>query len=236
MITCVTCERAQPDTEFIRERGYNTAPTKTCRTCRELGKRRYQDQKAHLFDTGEITSECHHCGDEYTYVKTTGKRRMYCSFNCKFAAGTKRRKEKPARQCACGSSEVSPNAPKPVCSDCRKDKRDLEKRRAYNRARRLRMYGLSQPEFDELLTLQRGRCGICATDEPGTKGWFVDHDHGCCSGVGSCGNCVRGILCQDCNFLLGNAKDSVDVLDRARKYLVANSQFKLKLQVVRPDG
>jgi hypothetical protein len=53
------------------------------------------------------------------------------------------------------------------------------------------------------------------------------------AGIGSCGNCIRGLLCQDCNFILGLAKDSTDRLLAAAKYLDVNSQFKIPLELVR---
>lgn len=174
----------------------------------------------------DIRSACQHCGGEFTYVYTTGGRRKYCSERCKAnAAEEMRMANKPVRRCACGSTEVG-KTNKPVCPDCRKDGRD---RQGYNRTRRLALYGLSQDRLDELLTLQRGRCAICATEEPGPRGWHIDHDHACCPGIGSCGNCVRGLLCHCCNLMLGNAKDSVDRLEQAKKYLLANSQFALRV-------
>lgn len=163
---------------------------------------------------------CAHCDAPFTYEWRTGQRRKYCSERCKANAGAAlKAARKPERRCACGSTEVGPTN-KPVCPDCRKDGRD---RQGYNRTRRLALYGLTAERFDELLALQRGRCAVCTTTEPGSRGWFIDHDHACCPGIGSCGDCVRGLVCHDCNIMLGNAKDDIAILERAIKYLQVNS-------------
>ncbi|OCB56122.1 hypothetical protein A5722_14585 [Mycobacterium vulneris] len=117
-----------------------------------------------------------------------------------------------------------------MCVDCKPDRRD---RSGYGRERKLKLYNLTQAQFDELLILQRGACGICATEEPGPRGWFIDHDHACCPGIGSCGECVRGLLCQECNLLLGHARDSVDRLENAKKYLIANASRQRHLKAVK---
>lgn len=61
-------------------------------------------------------------------------------------------------------------------------------------------YGITLEDFNTLLTRQDGRCAICQTDDPGGKGVFhVDHDHACCPGQRTCGQCLRGLLCFSCN-------------------------------------
>jgi len=79
-------------------------------------------------------------------------------------------------------------------------------------------YGVSVEEYNELLKKQGGVCAIC--NEVPLKGKFhIDHDHQCCAGVGSCGKCIRGLLCNRCNWMLGNSGDSVLRLKNGIKYL-----------------
>ena len=62
-------------------------------------------------------------------------------------------------------------------------------------------YNMSPEEYVELLEKQNGVCAICKTDESGhnmTEHLLVDHDH--ITGK------VRGLLCCNCNWLLGKAK------------------------------
>jgi hypothetical protein len=80
-------------------------------------------------------------------------------------------------------------------------------------------FGLAPGEYDQLLAHQGGRCYICHR-KPVSKRLAVDHDHSCCSGPTSCGKCVRGLLCRNCNRdVLGHLKDDPEALRRAIAYL-----------------
>jgi hypothetical protein len=85
-----------------------------------------------------------------------------------------------------------------------------ERGRIYSRYRR---YGITKEVYDMLNTKQGGVCAICGTDTPGRnhQTLYVDHDHKT--------NKVRGLLCCDCNLLLGYAKDNKTVLLKSIKYL-----------------
>lgn len=76
--------------------------------------------------------------------------------------------------------------------------------------RRPEKYGLSPAELRALLD-QHSVCAICRTAQWGRKGPAVDHDH-------ATGR-VRGILCQKCNVMLGNARDDPAILRAAVAYL-----------------
>lgn len=89
---------------------------------------------------------------------------------------------------------------------------------AYNRAYYYRdYYGLTSEDLDVLLASQGGVCAICDNTLEGR--WHVDHDHRCCPCTKSCGRCVRGLLCNNCNIMLGHAKDSPAILGAAITYL-----------------
>lgn len=86
-------------------------------------------------------------------------------------------------------------------------------RRAHNlRSLMKQRYGITLEDKAELLAKQGNKCAICGTDTPNTPtGWHIDHCHET--------NKIRGILCQQCNNMLGNAKDSAETLRRAAVYL-----------------
>lgn len=89
-----------------------------------------------------------------------------------------------------------------------------------NRCNTLRRMGITAKQYDDMLVKQGGGCAICGVEACRSgKAFCVDHDHSCCNGNGSCGKCVRGLLCNDCNAMLGFAHDDTDRLAKAIEYL-----------------
>jgi hypothetical protein len=80
---------------------------------------------------------------------------------------------------------------------------------------KLQKYNLSKDTYLNMLSRYNGKCWICKEKDATS----IDHDHSCCSGTNSCGNCVRGILCNNCNSALGYVADRVDILNNAIFYL-----------------
>lgn len=77
------------------------------------------------------------------------------------------------------------------------------------------VYNLTDEQYAILCARYNGKCWICKTND----GKHIDHDHSCCSEQGSCGKCVRGILCSGCNTGLGLFKDDSKRLANAIEYL-----------------
>jgi hypothetical protein len=84
----------------------------------------------------------------------------------------------------------------------------------------LARYGLTLETYDDLRHAQDYRCMICKDHESiirkgnsarSDTALHVDH----CHTTGE----VRGLLCTNCNVLLGKAKDNIDLLKTAIEYL-----------------
>jgi len=80
-------------------------------------------------------------------------------------------------------------------------------------------YKMTSASYDALLTAQNGVCAVCLQPDPRRDKLAVDHDHSCCPGTDSCGKCVRGLLCVNCNRAVGLLKDDVASARRLLEYL-----------------
>ena len=73
---------------------------------------------------------------------------------------------------------------------------------------------MTPEDYMHLFEEQEGNCAICGRSSSNhnmTDHLIVDHCHDT--------NNVRGLLCNNCNFLIGHAKDNIQVLRSAAKYL-----------------
>jgi hypothetical protein len=61
-------------------------------------------------------------------------------------------------------------------------------------------FNLSQEEYEGMV---KNGCEACGSFNK----LCIDHDHSCCNYSGSCGNCIRGVLCSDCNSAEGFIKN-----------------------------
>lgn len=77
-------------------------------------------------------------------------------------------------------------------------------------------HGITRQMFDDILISQSGLCAICFDQ---LKNPTIDHNHKCCEGAYSCGYCIRGLICRNCNSAIGLAKDSSKNLIRMAEYI-----------------
>ncbi len=77
---------------------------------------------------------------------------------------------------------------------------------------RLRKYGISIDDFNEMFALQNGKCAICGKHQTEFKKILhIDHCHET--------NKFRGLLCSNCNTAIGLLKDDIENLRCAILYL-----------------
>ncbi|MGW7072523.1 endonuclease domain-containing protein [Streptomyces sp. NPDC054855] len=97
---------------------------------------------------------------------------------------------------ACGESKPvsaysvvnKAGAPRPYCKPCNAERV------------RLSNYSVTKEFIDRLWKYQGERCAICGSAEAArTRAPDIDHDHACCNGGRSCGTCIRGLVCSNCN-------------------------------------
>jgi hypothetical protein len=85
--------------------------------------------------------------------------------------------------------------------------------RAYMTAKRLRQYGITPQQVQDLLASQNHQCAICGLTDTTNPRVFpiIDHCH--------TKNYVRGLLCCNCNQAIGKMKDDPKLFRKAAKYL-----------------
>jgi hypothetical protein len=76
-----------------------------------------------------------------------------------------------------------------------------------------REYGLSESEYNRLMSAQEGRCPICKSLFGPLKGMSPCVDH--CHETGR----IRALLCVRCNTVIGHAGDDPGILQAAIRYL-----------------
>lgn len=90
-----------------------------------------------------------------------------------------------------------------------------ERARKHKSSWLLKKYGITIEQYEFIWENQGKCCKICRTIENSKgKSFAVDHCHVTLK--------VRGILCDNCNQLLGKAKDDYKILENAIEYLKSN--------------
>ncbi|MEI8329552.1 MAG: endonuclease VII domain-containing protein [Chlamydiia bacterium] len=88
-----------------------------------------------------------------------------------------------------------------------KEKRAIIGRNSHTKKK----YGITFKDEQALKLAQNNKCAICKNVLGEGHQVHIDHSH-------STGK-IRGVLCRYCNILLGQAKDSIEILQSAQDYL-----------------
>ena len=191
-----------------------------CRACFSA----YNKGRRHKVEHDPIP--CDMCGKEFVPKQLKPGQRRFCSATCKQRHLYHRNHPRVERSCAiCGTDITNRRSDAKYCGvECMNEARRRDGRlKKTSRKALLARYGLTQEAYDELLAQQGGVCAICGSSDPKTHHgrWHIDHDHSCCSNKDqrTCGKCVRGLLCGQCNLGIGHFEDDVERLEAAIRYL-----------------
>jgi hypothetical protein len=84
-------------------------------------------------------------------------------------------------------------------------------------------YGIQASEFQSMYDAQQGKCGICEEEvKHQDRSTHLDHDH-------KTGK-IRGILCENCNKMLGHARENPRILMAAVEYLKGEGWLPKEIQ------
>lgn len=160
---------------------------------------------------GNHQRKCHWCDN--TYIRhTPGAGSKYCSDSCKrsgYQAHTISGRASTLPKCAiCGRARKPVSIQADVCHNC-----------SNKHGAQIRSHHLNTEWAVRLITARM--CDACG--DPLAVGYDkhrgqVDHDHACC-GKNSCGECVRGIVCNQCNTMAAMMENNPHRTDALRKYL-----------------
>lgn len=169
---------------------------------------------------------CRECGGDFT-VNVDGAGTKYCSLECKKLGYTKAYAHAQARVCTwCGQERERKEGQLTqqwgfVCNKCLDPiLRVVHLLKAHHVSSELAQKLAKDPTCQvcgrDLLELTRSP----QTGRPRPQ-IAIDHDHKCCPGGShSCGKCVRGFLCQQCNSAAGLLADNALNAYRLGKYLL----------------
>lgn len=176
-----------------------------------------------------MKANCIQCNAEFNIKKgRNGKPTTHCSNAC--AAITRQRKPDERGWWKCRGCDLYldaiyftenknfANGLDSTCRPCRSEEHRnwRENIENYNRFSIASRYGISKLELDKMYEDQDSKCMACGDFY---EVLHLDHDHSCCPTGGSCGKCIRGLLCKYCNSVLGFVNDEVSRLNKLIHYL-----------------
>lgn len=106
-----------------------------------------------------------------------------------------------------------------------KNRRYIEANPDVERRIKLRRFGMTLDDYEAMLVAQGGVCAVCQQPETRTTrsgrvmALAIDHDHRCCPGDGSCGRCIRALLCANCNQAAGLLGEDAERIRQLADYL-----------------
>ena len=183
---CIKCNKELSITEFYKSSQYSGNRDYYCKFCRNGStiKSHNNKNKARMCsvdDCGSVHYAKGYCRLHHARVQRTGSPDT-TSFIHNF-------------------DEVAIQGPYKITVTAPSGKQYTYNRESkFSRAEYLMLrFKLTQEQFEKM---SKNGCMIC--NQVTERNLHVDHDHACCDGNMTCGKCVRGVVCNKCNTLIGH--------------------------------
>jgi hypothetical protein len=195
---CRACGHEKPSTDFHKDKSKSDGLNAYCKLCTRVRQRAFAAQPPR-YQAPDGLKRCQHCKQEKSYEQFHKSKGAY--------DGLKR----VCKTCSYENHSHWRQNNKQYAAEQQKKWRTANPERSADHGRK-HHYGVPLGTYAAMLAEQKGRCAICATEEPRGKGTFhIDHCH--FSGR------TRGLLCHNCNVGLGNFKHDPKFLSNAINYL-----------------
>jgi hypothetical protein len=204
---CIKCNKDLPMTEFYKSSQYSGGKDYYCKFCRngstiKSHNNNFKDKRCSVDDCGSAHYAKGYCRLHHARVQRTGSPDT-TTFIHNF-------------------DEVAINGPYKVTITSASGKQyHYNKTTKFSRADYLMFrFNLTKEQYEKM---SKNGCMIC-NDVP-ERNLHVDHDHACCeSNNRTCGKCVRGVVCNKCNTLIGHYEKGTiridnPLYDKVGKYL-----------------
>jgi hypothetical protein len=93
-----------------------------------------------------------------------------------------------------------------------REQKRRQRKPIYNQTARVKRYGITLDQYEEMMVQQEGRCAVCHGEFG--KRIHIDHCHNT--------NVVRGLLCNGCNVGIGHLGDNPERMEAAAQYVRAH--------------
>lgn len=129
------------------------------------------------------------------------------------------------KECACNTiKKWYRNGGKKKCQDHKATEAGKARVQRNRFSSRVRMHGISEEEYLLMYEIQDGACAICGNTQSikhngKVISLSIDHNHD----TGQ----VRGLLCHHCNAMIGHAREDVDLLKKAIKYIETHNKSRI---------
>lgn len=226
MKICLRCNQTKPFSDFRVNKRNKSGYASYCTPCsNEYSKQWHEKKYSRKFVKDKVignTRCCSMCKNYKNFSDFKNEKYSWCNScqkeydrkrNEKYLARPRKRVDGliHCRTCDTYLPESEYDKTYTNCTNCKK---------LNQHKKTLKKHNLTYDQYLKMYEDQNHGCKICGRDESTFRTRLsVDHDHACCPGEGSCGKCVRGLLCHHCNAALGNVQDNIQTLQKMIAYL-----------------